>query len=129
MKTMKKFSDRLKPLFAQIRPSFICTYSAMVFSVNKWKSILVKKLAACKKKERWILVTYHALLKYTSFRGVDKRKKNQLSASERIWQLHKDHYQKILSGHRIEDRFSYARFEIHIQTVSYPKRFLFFFQL
>ena len=50
IKTMENYSDRLKPFFAQIRPSFTCTYLALVFSVNKWKSILVKKLAACKKR-------------------------------------------------------------------------------
>ena len=81
---MKYFSDKLKPFFAQIRPSFTCTYLALVFSVSKWKSILVKKLAASKKKEWWILVTHHALLKYTSFLDVDKRKKNKLIASERF---------------------------------------------
>ena len=43
-----------------------------------------------------------------------------------IWQIHKDHYQKFLSGHRIDDKFSYARFEIYIQTVFYPNSFLFF---
>ena len=50
IETMKKFSDRLKLFFAQIRPSFTCTYLALVFSVNKRKSILVKKLAASKKR-------------------------------------------------------------------------------
>ena len=78
---MKNYSDRLKPFFAQIRPSFTCTYLALAFGVIKWKSILVEKLAACK-KDWWILVTHHALLKYTSFLGVDK--KNQLNASERF---------------------------------------------
>ena len=83
IKTMKYYSDRLKPFFAQNRPSFTCTYLALVFSVSKWKSILVKKLAASKKKW-WILITHHALLKYTSFLDVDKRKKNKLIASERF---------------------------------------------
>ena len=48
--TMKIYSDRLKLVFAQIRPSFKFKFLALVFSVNKWKSILVKKLAACKQK-------------------------------------------------------------------------------
>ena len=126
--TMKNYSDRLKLLFAQIRPSFKFTYLALVFSVNKWKSILVKKLAACKKKEWWILVTYHALLKYTSFLGVDIRKKSiKCISTFSFWQIHKDHYQKILSGHRIDDTFFYARFEIYIQTIFYPNSFFIFF--
>ena len=80
------------------------------------------------KKEWWILVTYHALLKYTSFRGVDKRKKSiKRIWTISIWQIRKDPYQKILSGQRVDDRFSYAIFEIYIQTVFYPNSFLFFF--
>ena len=74
IETMKIYSDRLKLFFAQIRPSFTCTYLALVFSVNRLKSILVKNLLHAK-KEWWILITYHALLIYTSFLGVDKRKK------------------------------------------------------
>ena len=50
IKTMKYYSDRLKPIFARIRPSSTCTYLALVFSVNKWKSIFDKKLAASKKR-------------------------------------------------------------------------------
>ena len=59
IKTMKNYSDRLKPFFAQIRLSFTCTYLALVFSVNKWKSIPVKKLAACKKNGGYLLHTMH----------------------------------------------------------------------
>ena len=40
------------------------------------------EIAACKKR-MVILVTYNALLKYTCFLGVDKRK-NQINASERF---------------------------------------------
>ena len=39
IETMKNYSDMLEPFFAQIRASFTCTYLALVFSVNKWKSI------------------------------------------------------------------------------------------
>ena len=80
------------------------------------------------KKEWWILVTYHALLKYTSFLGVDKRKTSiKRIWTISIWQIRKHPYQNILSGQRIDDRFSYAIFEIYIQTVFYPNSFLFFF--
>ena len=130
-KNKKKYSDRLKPFFAQIRPSFTCTYLALVFSVNKWKSILVKKLAACKK--RMVDIGYILCitqLKFTSFLGVDKRKKSNKSMwTISIWQIHKDHYQKFLSGHRIDEKFSIARFEIYIQTVFYSNSFLFFLDL
>ena len=71
---LKNYSDELISILAQIRPFFTCTYLALLFCVNKWKSIPLKKLAACK-KEWWILVKYHALIKYTRFLGVDKRKK------------------------------------------------------
>ena len=43
------------------------------------------------------------------------------------WQIHKDHYQKFLSGHRIDDRFSYAIFEIYFQAVFCPNSFFYFF--
>ena len=80
------------------------------------------------KKEWWILVTNNALLKYTIFLGVGKRKKSiKRIWTISIWQIHKDLYQKFLSGHRTDDRLSYARFEIYIQTVSYPNRFFIFF--
>ena len=74
METIKNYSDRLKLFFAQIRPAFTCTFLALVFSVNKWNSILVKTLAASN-KEGWVLVKYPALLKYNIFLGVDKSKK------------------------------------------------------
>ena len=70
-----------------------------------------RKTCCMQKKEWWILVTYHALLKYTSFLGVDIRKKSiKCISTFSIWQIHKDHYQKILSGHRIDEKFPYARF-------------------
>ena len=87
---------------------------------------LAKKLAACK-KERWILVTYHVFLKYTSFLGVDKKKSIKRIWTISVWQIYKDHYQKFSSGHRIDDRFSYARFEIYIQLFFNANKFLFFF--
>ena len=122
IKTMKNYSDRLKPFFAQIRPFFTCTYLALVFSVNKWKSIPVKKLAACKKK---VDICYIPCItqKYQFPWHRQKKKSNKRIWTISIWQIHKDHYQKILSGHRIDDRFSYARFEIYIQTVFYPNNF------
>ena len=74
IETLKNYSDGLILILAQSRPFFTCTYLALVFGVNKWKSTQLKKLAACK-KEWWILVKYRALLKYASFLGVNKRKK------------------------------------------------------
>ena len=50
IKIMKHYSDRLKPFFAQIRPSFTCTYLALMFSANNWKSILVKKTCCMQKQ-------------------------------------------------------------------------------
>ena len=85
MKTMKNYSDRIKPFFAQIRPSFtlhVRIQLCFLVRINESQSWSKNLLPA--KKEWWILVTYHALLKYTSFLGVDKRKKNQLSASEQF---------------------------------------------
>ena len=59
---MKIYSDRLKLIFAQIGPSFTCTYLALVFSVKKFKSILIKKLAACKKKNggNWLHTMHYS---------------------------------------------------------------------
>ena len=80
---MKKFSDRLKPFFAQIRPSFTCTYLALVFSVNKCKSILVKKLAESKK--RMVNIGYiPCITQIYQFSWRRQKNKNQLSASERF---------------------------------------------
>ena len=82
------------------------------------------------KKDWWILVTHHALLKYTTFLCIDKWKKSiKRIWTISIWQIHKDHYQKFLSGHRIDEKFSIARFEIYIQTVFYSNSFLFFLDL
>ena len=83
IKTTKKYSDRLKPFFAQIRPSFTCTYLALVFSVNKWKSTQVKKLAACKK--RMMDIGYiPCITQIYQFSWRRQNKKNKLSASQRF---------------------------------------------
>ena len=118
IKTMKNYSDRLKPFFAQIRPSFTCTYLALVFSVNKWKSILIEKLAACKKKIGgcWLYTMHYSNIPLF-FASTKEKNSIKRIWTISIWQIHKDHYQKFLSGHRIDERFSIARFEIYIQTV------------
>ena len=77
----EKLFSWLKPCFAQIRPSFACTYLALVFSVNKWKSILVKKLAASKKKSGYWLHTMH-FSNIPVFVASTKEKIYQLSASD-----------------------------------------------
>ena len=82
IKTMKIYSDRLKPLFAQITPSFTCTYLALVFSVNKWKSIPVKNLLHAKKIGGYWLHTKH----YSNIPVflASTKVKNHLNASERF---------------------------------------------
>ena len=125
IETMENYSDWLKPFFSQIRPSFTCTYLALVFSVNKSKSTLVKKIAACKKKNGgYWLHTMHYSNRPVFLASTKKSIKSILTIW--IWQKHEDHYQKFLSGHRIDERFSYARFEIYIQKVFYPNSFLIF---
>ena len=126
IKTMKNYSDRLKPFFAQIRPSFTCTYLALVFSANKWKSILVKKLAA--RKKRMMDISYIPCITQIyqfSWRRQKKKKSIKCLWTISIWRILKDHFQKNLSGHRIDDRFSYARLEIYIQTVFYRPFFFY----
>ena len=128
IKIMKHYSDRLKPFFAQIRPSCTCTYLALVFSMNKWKSILVKKLAAC--KNRMVDIGYiPCITQIYQFSWCRQKKSIKSILTISIWKIREDHYQKFLSGPRIDEKFSYARFEIYIQTVFYQNSFLFFFWL
>ena len=130
IKIMKDYSDRLKPCFAQIKPSFTCTYLALVFIVNKWKSILIKKTCCIQKKNNaYWLHTMHYSNILVFLASTKEKKWIKCLWTISIWQIHKDHYQKILSGHRIDDRFSYGRFEIYIQTVLYPNSFLYFLAL
>ena len=125
IETMKIYSDRLKLFFAQIGPSFTCTYLALVFSVKKLKSILVKKLAACKK--RMVDIGYiQCITQIYQFSWLRQKKSIKSTLTISIWQTQKDHYKNFLSGHRIDDRFSYARFEIYIQAVFHSNSFLFF---
>ena len=111
-------------IFAQIKPCFTCTYLALVFSVKKLKSILVKKLAACKK--RMVDIGYiPCITQIYQFSWLRQKKSNKSTLTISIWQIHKDHYKNFLAGHRIDDRFSYARFEIYIQTVFHSYSFFF----
>ena len=115
---MKIYSDRLKLFFAQIRQSFTCTYLALVFSVKKSKSILVKKLAAYKK--RIVDIGYIPCnTQIYQFSWLRQKISIKSTLTTSIWQTHKDHYKKFLSGHRIDDRFSYARFEINLHPNSF----------
>ena len=90
---MKIYSDRLKLFFAQIGPSFTCTYLALVFSVKKLKSILVKKLAACKK--RMVDIGYvQCITQIYQFSWLRQKKSIKSTLTISICQTHKDHFKK-----------------------------------
>ena len=73
---LKRYSDRLKLFFAEIRPTFTCTYC-----VNKWKSILVINHSACQK--RIVDIGYIPCITHIhQFSWRRQKEKNQLSASE-----------------------------------------------
>ena len=80
------------------------------------------------RKEWWILVTYHAFFKYTSFLGVNKRKKIKCIWTISIWQKHKDHYQKFYQVTELMTDFPMQNLKStsHPNSFSFEQFFIFF---
>ena len=97
---------------------------ALVFSVKKLKSILVKELAACKK--RMVDFGYiPCITQIYQFSWLRQKKSIKSTLTTSIWQTHKDHYKnffyqvtELMTDFPMQDSKSTSK-QFFVQTVFY----------